>query len=289
MHRTNKWAVIAGALAWAWLPAVAHAQTSDNWQFRAFVYGYLPDIGGSTSFPAGASSSVNIDANTLISNLKFTFMGTFEASKGRYGFITDILYLNVGGSQSNTRNLNVNGRELPVGVSSNVNLDIEGTVWTLGGEYHAIAQPAVAVDVIAGARLLDLKQTLGYSFTADVGPITGPGRSGSSEVKISYWDAIVGAEGPVRVRPQPRMVRSGVRRRGHRPVEAHLAGPGWCRLRVLVGTGDRRMAISRLPVQVGVERPGPQLQWADGRRRIPVVALRRVRSRATSKRFGRDS
>lgn len=177
------------------LPAIAAAQANDNWQFRALVYGYFPDIGGSTSFPERGGSSVNVDASTIISNLKFTFMGTFEASKGRYGFLTDLLYLNVGGFRSNTRAVSVNGRELPVGVDTNVDLDIKGTVWEVAGQYHAVAEPAMSVDVLAGARLLDLKQTLGYSFSADVGPIVGPGRSGNSEVKVSNWDAIVGAKG----------------------------------------------------------------------------------------------
>lgn len=174
---------------------VAIAQASDSWQFRAFLYGYFPDIGGTTSFPERGGSSVNVDANTIIDNLKFTFMGTLEATKGRYGVFTDILYLDVGGSQSNTRNVSVNGRDLPIGATTNLDLDIKGTVWELAGEYRAVISPATSVDVFGGARLLDVKQTLGYSFSADVGPIVGPGRSGSSEVKISYWDAIVGAKG----------------------------------------------------------------------------------------------
>ena len=40
----------------------ATAQTrADDWQFRAMIYGYLPDIGGSTTFPAGTGSSINVD------------------------------------------------------------------------------------------------------------------------------------------------------------------------------------------------------------------------------------
>ena len=53
----------------------------------------------------------------------------------------------------------------------------------------------MTVDVLAGARLLDLKQTLTYNFSADVGPIVGPGRSGTSEANVSYWDGVVGTKG----------------------------------------------------------------------------------------------
>ncbi|MEO8507383.1 MAG: hypothetical protein ABI593_07115 [Betaproteobacteria bacterium] len=177
------------------LPITAHAQTRDDWQFQAIIYGYFPDIGGTTSFPERGGSSINVDASKLIDNLKFTFMGTFEARKGRYGFLTDILYLDVGGSNTGTRNLSIDGHEPPVGVTANANLDLKGAVWELAGTYRAIAEPAATVDLLAGARLLDLKQTLSYSLSADVGPLVGPGRSGSSNVKVSYWDAIVGAKG----------------------------------------------------------------------------------------------
>jgi len=187
--------VVAVALSATFAQSPALAQISDEWRFQAIIYGYLPDIGGSTNFPEGHGTSINVDASKIIDNLKFTFMGTFEARKGRWGFFTDLLYLNVGGSQSNTRDVNVGGRELPAGVSTNVDLDLKGLIWTLAGTYRVIGDPATNFDVLAGARLLDLKQTLSYSFTADVGPIVGPGRSGSSEVNPSYWDGIVGVKG----------------------------------------------------------------------------------------------
>lgn len=46
---------------------------------------WLPHIGGSTTFPAGTGSSINVDASQILDTLKFTFMGTFEAQKGRWG------------------------------------------------------------------------------------------------------------------------------------------------------------------------------------------------------------
>jgi len=178
------------------LPHVSTAQAVDDWRFTAIIYGYLPDIGGSTSFPERAGGgSINVDASKIIDNLKFTFMGTFEAQKGRYGFFTDLLYLDVGGSKSNTRDASVGGRALPVGVTSNLDLDLKATVWTLAGSYRAVADPATTVDVLAGGRLLDVKETLSYQFSADVGPIVGPGRSGNSDVNASYWDGVIGAKG----------------------------------------------------------------------------------------------
>jgi hypothetical protein len=178
------------------LSGTAAAQApADDWQFRAMIYAYLPTIGGSTTFPAGAGSSISVDADTLISNLKFTFMGSLEAQKGRWGAFTDILYLNIGGSKSGTRDLTIGGVQLPAGVSANASLDVKGTVWTLAGNYRAMAAPEATFDVFAGARLLSIKERLGWEFSDSVGPVVGAGRTGSSEAKLDNWDGIVGVKG----------------------------------------------------------------------------------------------
>jgi len=180
----------------ALLPGAAFAQQRpDDWQFRAIIYGYLPDIGGKTTFPAGTGSSINVDASTIISNLKFTFMGSLEAQKGKWGAFTDILYLDVGGSKSDTRDLTIGRVELPAGVTANASLDIKGTVWTLAGNYRVLATPEASFDVFAGARLLSVKETLGWEFSANIGPVVGPGRQGNSEAKVDNWDGIIGAKG----------------------------------------------------------------------------------------------
>ena len=188
--------LLALALPAAFLPSMAHAQSMDDkWQFQAILYGYFPSLGGTTSFPAGSSGSIDVDSNQLLSNLNFTVMGTFEARRGKWGIFTDLIYLDVSGSSNGTRDFTVGHRDIPAGVSGNLALDLKGTLWTLAGEYRVASSPALDVDVLVGARLLDLQEKLSYSLTADVGPITGPGRSGSTEVDQSYWDAVVGVKG----------------------------------------------------------------------------------------------
>ena len=169
--------------------------TPDDWKWHAIIYAYLPDIGGKTTFPAGTGSSINVDADTIMSNLKFTFMGTLEAQKGRWGGFTDVIYMDVGGSKSQSRDFSVGHVQIPAGVTADLDLDVKGLIWTFAGEYRFASAPDATFDVFAGARVASLKQNLGYNLSADVGPITGPGRSGSVEAKITNWDGIVGAKG----------------------------------------------------------------------------------------------
>lgn len=187
-------ALLVGATV-ASTPARAQAP-EDRWTFQAIVYGYLPDLGGTTKFPdRGGTSSINVGIDQILSNLNFTLMGTFEARKGRWGLFTDLIYLDVSGDKSNTRDFGIGGHQLPASLNANLNLGIKGLLWTVAGEYAVISDASTVMYVLGGARLLDLKQTLGYNFNVDVGPFSGPGRSGSSDVNLSYWDAVVGVKG----------------------------------------------------------------------------------------------
>ena len=79
-------------------------------------------------------------------------------------------------------------------MTADLNLDVKGTIWTLAGTYRIVADPSATFDVLAGARLADLKQNLGWQFSADPGPVQSA-RSGNSEIKVNVWDGIVGMKG----------------------------------------------------------------------------------------------
>jgi hypothetical protein len=178
------------------LPAGLSAQSlSDDWKFQAIIYGYLPKISSSSSFPTGATSGISVNADQILRNLNFALMAWLAAQKGRWGMFTDIMYADVSGSKSATRHFSIDGIEIPAGITADLNLDVKSTLWTLGGSYRFVATPETTFDVLAGARDIALKQDLGWQFSADVGPFMGPGRQGSSSVRVNKWDAIIGAKG----------------------------------------------------------------------------------------------
>ena len=60
MRKLQKLASAAALSVAALTPSVVIAQQpSDQWQFRAVLYGWFPEINGSTTFPAGSGSRVN--------------------------------------------------------------------------------------------------------------------------------------------------------------------------------------------------------------------------------------
>lgn len=74
-----------------------------------------------------------------------------SSRKGRCDVFTDLVYLDVSGPSSNTRNASLGGHDLPASASPNLDLNLKGTPWTVAGEYSAAEQPSIVVNVLAGA------------------------------------------------------------------------------------------------------------------------------------------
>jgi hypothetical protein len=177
--------------------AAGAEKSADDWQYGLAIYGYFPDIGGEARFAAGNGASLDVSAHDLIDHLKFATMFSFAAQKQQWGFFTDVIYLDVGDSVSNSRAIGAASVPLPPGVTADGSLDLKGWVWTLAGNYRAIATPETNsfVDVFGGARLLDMKSELSWSFSQEFGPFTGPFRAGDADADRHSWDGIVGAKG----------------------------------------------------------------------------------------------
>ncbi len=184
------------------LPATAAAQTTQSawdggkWHYTASMYGWVPEINGKVNLPGDAGSTdLHVSMSEVLNHLKMTFMGTFDAHNGRWGVFTDFIYVDLGGSKSQTKDFSVGDIGIPATATTDLSLDFKAIVWTAAGEYRLASDPAWTVDVLGGARMLKARPTLGYSIKGDIGPIQIPGRDGSKVVNETLWDGIVGVKG----------------------------------------------------------------------------------------------
>ena len=113
------------AVAVSLLLGVTAAQAADDdWQFRASLYGYIPNIGGETNFPAGGSE-IDISAEDLIDNAKLVGMASFEAQRERWGTFVDVIYMDIGNSVSDSTSLGAGAVALPPSVPADASLNIK--------------------------------------------------------------------------------------------------------------------------------------------------------------------
>ena len=176
------------------LPLASHAQSADGLKGQATLYGWFPSIKGKTSFPTGGGPTIDVDADDIIGDLNGAFMGSLELQEGRWGLWTDVIYFNVDGSASGTRNATIGRQAIPAGATLNANLEIKSWVWSLAGTYSVITTPEHSMQVLVGTRYLDVDQTLGWQFNGNLGALP-LAASGSSRVDESFWDAIIGVKG----------------------------------------------------------------------------------------------
>jgi hypothetical protein len=180
------------------VPAAAGAQASEPWEFGVSLYGWFSTVKGSTAFPpppASVGSDFTVDPADMIDSLKFTFMGAFEARKGRWGGFTDLLYADVGDTKSQTRDFLIGQRQVPADVTGKVAFDAKSYAWTLAGEYRAVAEPGLEVDMLLGARMVEAEQVVDFSLSGNIASIALPDRSGNRQVSMTHWDGIVGVKG----------------------------------------------------------------------------------------------
>lgn len=180
---------LLGAASLAASPVFAQDDPND-WRFAATVYGWFPDISGQTNLPVG-DSSVDIDIGTILDHLKMTGQGSFEFQKGNWGGYTNLVYLNVGETKSQTRNFEYNGAPLPASVTTDLGFDLKSLFWSLAATYQ-LSDSSV---LLFGTRLASFDQDVDWEFNGNFGSVTPPPRTGNNSTSTDQWDGIIGVKG----------------------------------------------------------------------------------------------
>ncbi len=180
--------------------AVAQSTTPDwqgtGWKVGATLYVYGPSIDGSWAFPKrSGSGEVIVDAGNVFDSLNGAFMGALDLHNGRWGLFTDYLYLDVSGSRSGTRDFSIGGANVPGSVTGDLDLGVKGFAWTIAGQYRLQSSRELTMDLLLGARLLDVTPRLSWNLSGELGSLPPASRGGTYEIDANNWDAIIGLKG----------------------------------------------------------------------------------------------
>ena len=186
--------LVAVLILFAAIAQPVSAQAQDEWEWRGTIYAWLPTIKGESEFPTEGSGIV-VDVSAILDSLDFTFMGTLKARKGSWGFFTDVLYVDLGAQNKDSRDFTVGPNDLPASVDANIRFDLKTAVWTLAGTYNLSATSRHDSDLLLGARMVDMEQTIKWTFNGNIDDYPLPERSGNSKISVTDWDAIIGVTG----------------------------------------------------------------------------------------------
>lgn len=176
----------------------AEESSADNgWQFAVAAYLWGADIGGST----GSDADIDVSFSDIFDNLNAGFMGTFEARKDKWLVLSDLVYLNV--TADNKTNVSIpvdpglGPGPVPIDITAKTEIDLQGTVFQLAGGYNLLSEGPLKLDLLAGARYLNLDNDI----TVDLSAIGGSRKTKFSE-SGNVWDGIVGVKGNYNLNPR---------------------------------------------------------------------------------------
>jgi len=158
------------------------AETDNEWRFAVKTYLWGADIGGNT----GAGDSLDVSFSDVFDNLESGFMGAFEARKGKWLVLTDLIYLDVSADDKTT----VSDGPLSVDINAKTNIDLTGTIFQLAGGYNLISEESLKLYILAGTRYLDLETDISVDLSA-----VGLSQSAKFSDSGNVWDGIIGLKG----------------------------------------------------------------------------------------------
>lgn len=199
----NRMAATAIILA-GYATGAAGQDDGDKWQFQITPYVWLPTISADLNFdppPGGGGGGPSIDAGPtdwleLINGVMLINAGV---QKGRFSLSTDLVFLSLESDEDRVASV-LDDVQIPVDATLNLSTetDFDGLAWTLVAGYSLRKTETSNIELLAGARLLDLEATVEWNLTAE---ITTPGgdvilpAQGSIAQDKPLWDGIIGVRG----------------------------------------------------------------------------------------------
>lgn len=158
------------------LPTPAPAP-ADKWQFQFSPYFWLASLHGTTGTP-NRTAQVDESFSDIFHSLKFAFMGTFEARKGKLVSLTDMEYVSIS-----------DDRGTPGPLFSGVTTKVKMFIFDPEVGYRVFEDPdkGQSIDVVGGVRVWHISTDLTFS----------PGILAGTQVQASrtWVDGVVGLRG----------------------------------------------------------------------------------------------
>ncbi len=154
------------------LPITAQAE---GWDFDTSLYAWLPALSTSVDTRFG---EIDADSNDegIVPGLEMAFMGAFQAHRGRWGFIADIIYADVTASE-----------DTPFGLKF-AEAEVDTKVLAFSGYLSCqfFESENVALEILGGFRAFDV--------ALDVTLKPGNSNGESTDVSESWVDPLLGAK-----------------------------------------------------------------------------------------------
>ena len=155
-------------------PVVPEVLVSNGWKYSASLYLFMSEIDIETA----KGEELKLSFSDIIDNLNFTFMSTLGAQKGKWGFLADVIYMDIEDD--------INYSPGPLGLVDVNSAGMKSWIVTPMVTYRVMESDQLDLDILAGARYLYIKTPIEY--TVGNTPM-------STSPSNDAWNGIVGLRG----------------------------------------------------------------------------------------------
>jgi opacity protein-like surface antigen len=167
--------VVSGCAAPVLAADLAPAPEIGEWHFAVAPYAWGAGIKGDVGLFGLEPVNLDIPFSDILQDLKFAGMGVVEAHNGKWGVFGDVIYTSLEADESVTRVVSVNDRP-PVEAQLNASIGVQEFVGTLMGQWRALDNEQMTLDLMAGARLWYIDNEISMKLKLDgtkVGALSG--------------------------------------------------------------------------------------------------------------------
>ena len=133
-------------------PSTKQTSSADpGWQFAFAPYFYMTGISGTVG-ARGRTAIIDKSFGDVMNSFDFGLMGTFEARKGRFVSVNDMMWIKL----SDERNT-------PGGLYSTAKVGVSLFSWSPEVGYQLLEGDAGTLDVVGGVRVMSVKSSLTFS------------------------------------------------------------------------------------------------------------------------------
>jgi hypothetical protein len=165
-------------------PAPTPVETPSGWSYTISPYIWVAGISGDVGVGRLPQANINADFGDILKNLDFGAMATGEARNDRYSIIGDAVYVKLSNDTSTPRGI----------IANNVEVTSKTFTGFLGAGYALLDAPNGHLDIVGGARVWSLDNSISFNG----GLISGA----KGESTKSWVDAVAGLKGNYFFTPQ---------------------------------------------------------------------------------------
>jgi hypothetical protein len=173
--------------------ASARAGAEEPWNFAVTPYLWLPSIDADLGFQSEGSGGSTVEMSDVLKHLSGAFFLNAAARKGKWGLSFDLVYCDFSKTNSKVTSIELAGGRKEVPLNAGTNTGLTGYMVSLMGSYSLAQSQQATFDLLVGMRYTHIGATLDWSFASDVEGL--PTRTGSADLGVDLWDAVVGVRG----------------------------------------------------------------------------------------------